>query len=213
VDFTQGARFGYLGTAYGALRKVGFQPGDTALVLGATGTLGVCAVVMALAMGASRVYGAGRNPALLERLQALAPARVRTIQTNAGSAAESVLGETDDFGVDVLVEALSPGVPAALLVDSFQAVRRGGSIVKIGGLAETVPVDPLFFMRRHLRFVGSNWFTTAQGQEMASLAAGGLLDLSWMDHVKFPLSRVNDAVAAVAARDAGGWTNVVVVPD
>jgi threonine dehydrogenase-like Zn-dependent dehydrogenase len=212
VSHEQAARFGYLGTPYAALCRIGFGPGDSVVVLGATGTLGVGAVMVALAMGARRVYGVGRNPALLQRLAALAPARVRAIHSDSEAAVDVVLQETEGLGADALVEALSPGVPAALLLDGMKAVRAGGSIVKIGGLAETLSIEPLFLMRRQLQVVGSNWFTTGQAQQLADMAGSGTLDLSSFVHLKFPLQQVNEAVSALETRGTGGWSNVLVVP-
>jgi D-arabinose 1-dehydrogenase-like Zn-dependent alcohol dehydrogenase len=48
VIFEQGARFGYLGTAYSALRKAGAGPGRTVLIDGISGTLGLGACPIAL---------------------------------------------------------------------------------------------------------------------------------------------------------------------
>ena len=50
-------------------RRVPLQPGQSVLVLGATGNAGTMAVQVARRLGAGRVVGAGRNP---ERLAALA---------------------------------------------------------------------------------------------------------------------------------------------
>jgi hypothetical protein len=47
VTFEQGARFGYLGTAFSALRKAGAGPGRTVLVDGISGTLGLGACLIA----------------------------------------------------------------------------------------------------------------------------------------------------------------------
>ena len=65
VTFEQGARFGYLGTAYSALRKAGAGPGRTVLIDGISGTLGLGACLIALGLGVSRILGTGRNADLL----------------------------------------------------------------------------------------------------------------------------------------------------
>lgn len=56
---------------------------------------------------------------------------------------------------------------------------------------------------------GSNWFTTAEAQEMAELAGCGALDLSAWETRAFPLERINDGLDFVTARQ-GGLVNVVV---
>jgi NADPH:quinone reductase-like Zn-dependent oxidoreductase len=65
-------------------RRVPLQPGQSVLVLGATGNAGAMAVQVAKRLGAGRVVGAGRDPG---RLQALIPA-----------GADEVVQLTDDAG-------------------------------------------------------------------------------------------------------------------
>ena len=57
VTFEQGARFGYLGTSFAALRRGAAGPGSWIAIHGVTGTLGVGAVLLALGMGVSRILG------------------------------------------------------------------------------------------------------------------------------------------------------------
>jgi alcohol dehydrogenase len=59
--------------------------------------------------------------------------------------------------------------------------------------------------------IGSNWFTAAQGQEMAELARAGLLDLSVFEHQQFPLEEINHAISGLQNRN-GGFSNYVIVP-
>jgi NADPH:quinone reductase-like Zn-dependent oxidoreductase len=54
-------------------RRAALQPGETVLVLGATGVSGRIAVALAARMGAARVIAAGRDQAVLDRLGATAP--------------------------------------------------------------------------------------------------------------------------------------------
>jgi NADPH2:quinone reductase len=59
-------------------RRAGLEPGETVLVLGATGVAGKLAVQVARHLGAGRVVGAGRNPQALAALAELgADATVR----------------------------------------------------------------------------------------------------------------------------------------
>ena len=73
VSFEAAARFGYFGTAYAAMRKIGVGPGQSLLVNGITGQLGLCAALLALAMGATKILGTGRNASLLERVKSAGP--------------------------------------------------------------------------------------------------------------------------------------------
>jgi threonine dehydrogenase-like Zn-dependent dehydrogenase len=211
VSFEQGARFGYLGTAYSGLRKACFAPGQTVLIDGMTGTLGFGAALLALAMGAARVFGTGRNEALLTRIKRIAPSRVHPIKLGERPVHEVVRENTDGLGVHAYIGALGPGAPVGSTLESLQALRRGGKAVGIGALAQALPLDPLLMMRRQLSYSGSLWFSVAEGQDMAAMAAAGTLDLSHFEHERFPLERVNQAVEATDQRQ-GGLTNIVVVP-
>ena len=90
VSFEQGARFGYLGTAFSALRKAGAGPGRTVLVDGISGTLGLGACLIALGLGVTRILGTGRNPDLLADVKAIAPDRIDVLP--AGAAGPSGMG-------------------------------------------------------------------------------------------------------------------------
>lgn len=211
VSFAQGARFGYLGAAYAALRKARLAPGGAVLIDGISGTLGFGAALLALAMGAARVFGTGRNQELLDRVRALAPQRVHPIRIGERPVNEVVLEATGGLGADAYLGALGPGAPIESTMQGLHALRRGGRAVGMGALAATLPIDPLVMMRRELSYSGSLWFSTAEGQDMAAMAATGSLDLSVFENECFPLDRVNEAVQATDRRH-GGLSNIVVTP-
>jgi alcohol dehydrogenase len=211
VTFEQAARFGYIGTSYGAMKKADAKPSQSMLVDGISGTLGLGAALLGLAMGITRIFGTGRNRALLERVKQLAPNRIEVHSLDDGSTAEWVKSRTGGEGVDFMISALGPGAPASTMQDSLKSVRRGGRAVNVGAVAEPVPVDVHWLMDEQVHFIGSNWFTAAQGQEFAELARVGLLDLSVFQHHRFPLEQVNEAISGLPARD-GGFSNYVIVP-
>lgn len=209
TSFEQGARFGYLGTAYSGLRKGNLQPGQTVLVDGGTGTLGVGAVLLALAMGASKVFATGRNKALLDKLGSI-DARIHPIAVGEQSVVNAVSQATGGRGCDMVLEALGANAPAAALLDAFSALKRGGVLVNVGGVAEKLALDPIVTMVQQKALVGSLWFTTAEVQAMAAMVEAGTLDLAVYEHERFELAKVNEALEAVEQR-TGGFTNIVVV--
>lgn len=211
ISFEQGCRFGYLGTAYSALRKAGVGAGQTVLVSGATGTLGLGAVMLALAMGATKVLGMARNRQLLERVRNIDPARVEVLSLGDESIEEFTLRHTDGMGPDVFIDAIGPGAPHEISVGGIEALRRGGRMVDIGGMSEDLPLPMFKLMCYQISVIGSLWFSVAEGQDMAAMAAAGTLDLTVFDQEVFPLSQVNDALDALEDR-RGGFTNVVVTP-
>jgi D-arabinose 1-dehydrogenase-like Zn-dependent alcohol dehydrogenase len=211
VSFEQAARFGYLATSYGALKKVNAEPGQSILIDGISGTLGLGAALLALAMGLTRILGTGRNRELLERVQALASGRIEVLALGDQPTHQWAKSLTGGEGVDIMLSALGPGSPASTMVDSLRALRRGGKAVNVGAVAETLPVDIHWLMDEQIQLIGSNWSTAAQCQEMAEMARAGTLDLSVLEHRRFPLDEVNEAISGLKDRN-GGFSNYVVVP-
>jgi threonine dehydrogenase-like Zn-dependent dehydrogenase len=211
VSFEQAARFGYLGTAYAALRKAGAGPGDSVLINGISGTLGLGAALIALGRGVTRLFGTGRRRDLLERVKALAPDRIEVLALGEEKIADRLRAATGGLGADIAIDCLGPGAPAASMVDAIYALRRGGRYVNIGGMGETVPMDVHWMMDEQIAFIGSNWFTPGEGQAMAEMARAGTLDLTVFEHRRFALADINRALAGIPNRE-GGFTNFVILP-
>lgn len=172
--------------------------------------MGLGAVILALAMGAAKIYATGRNRGLLEKLHQLDPSRIVPIVLGERPTAEIVMEATGGHGVDVLIEALGPNAPVSSVLDSFNALRRGGKAINIGGVADPVPLEPFPLMCLQKSYIGSLWFTTAEGQDMAAMAHAGTLNLGVFEHERFTLDQVNKALDAVDQR-GGGFTNVVII--
>ena len=211
MSFEKAGRMGYLGTSYGALKNAGAGPGQTAFIDGITGTLGVASTILCLAMGVSRILGTGRNEALLQRVKAMAPNRIEVMSLGSGSTGAWGMAQTDDFGVDFVVSALGARAPVETMMDSIFALKRGGKLVVIGGVADPLPVNMKWLMDEQIQIIGSNWFTTEQGQELADMVGAGVIDLSYLEDQVYPLSEVNDAISGLKERD-GGVSNYVVCP-
>lgn len=211
VTFEQAARFGYTGTAYGAMKKAQAEPGQSMLIDGISGTLGLGAALLGLATGITRIFGTGRNRELLRRVKALAPDRIEVHSLDDGSTSKWVKERTSGEGVDFMISALGPGAPASTLVDALYSLRRGGRAVNVGAVADTLPLDVHWLMDEQIHIIGSNWFTPAHGQEMAELARSGLLDMSVFEHRRFPLEEVNAAISGLPDRN-GGFSNYVIIP-
>jgi alcohol dehydrogenase len=211
VSFEDASRFGYLGTSYSALRKAGVGPGRSVLINAIGGTLGLGAAVLALAMGATRILGTGRGQSLLDRVKALAPDRIEVLSVLDASRSikDWALGLTDGEGVDAVIDALPPQSAPGATMAALRALRVGGRAVLPGGMTEPLMLDPYWLTDTNAAIMGSRWFTTAEGEDMAQMAAAGILDLSPLEHRRFPLERVNDAIAAL---ESGGFSNFVVIP-
>lgn len=212
-SFEEAARFGYLGTGYSALRKAGVRAGSTVLINGIGGTLGVSVTLMALAMGAAKILGTGRRQQPLDHVKALAPRRIETLSVldSGVSIRNWALSLTDGVGVDSVIDTLPPKSSADATIAAMRALRTGGRVVQPGGMAEALKLDPFWLIGKNAQLLGSRWFSVAEGQEMAAMVAAGILDLARLNHRRFRLEEVNQAIAAAAESDSG-FTNVVVLP-
>jgi D-arabinose 1-dehydrogenase-like Zn-dependent alcohol dehydrogenase len=211
VTFNQAARFGYIGTAYSALKKAKAGPLTTVLINGASGTLGLGGIISALAMGVPKILGTGRNPEWLEKTKAIAPDRIEMFPLDSGSLTDWARSQTDGEGVDAAIDCLGPGAPQESFLQALYSVRRGGTIVDVGAVAGDVPINIHYLMDRNISLMGSLWLTTQEGQELASYASSGLLNLSIFQHETYPLEEVNQAISGTAARH-GGFSNFVIHP-
>ena len=117
VSFEQAARFGYLGTSYGAMKKANAVAGQSMLVDGISGTLGLGAALLGLALGITRILGTGRNRQLLARVKALAPERIEVHALDDGPTAQWAKRLTGGDGVDFMISALGPGSPARTMLE------------------------------------------------------------------------------------------------
>lgn len=113
---------GWLPVAY----RAPVRDGETVLVLGATGTVGLVALQGAKLLGAGRVVAAGRRPEALERARRLGADAVVSLDEEelAGAFRDACGGDGPDYVVDPLWGA--PAVAAA------EAAAPGARLVNIG---------------------------------------------------------------------------------
>jgi threonine dehydrogenase-like Zn-dependent dehydrogenase len=182
------------------------------LINGISGTLGLGVALFALALGARKVLGTGRDRDLLARVRAIAPGRIEVHglddEVSVGEWTRSLTGGA---GADLVIDALGPGAPHETMLAAVDALARGGHHVNIGAVAGDVPVHLHKVMDNDMRLSGSAWFTTAEGQEMADLAESGTVDLSVFEHEVFKLNDINTALAVLKNRNAG-FSNYVICP-
>lgn len=209
LDFQSASRLGYLGTGYSALKKLGPLGGRTVVVHGATGTLGVGVTMLALALGASKIYAVARGKVLLERLRNLAPDRIEVFSTNDGATSEWLRNETDSHGADFFVDTMAAVGSLEEFNDAVRGVARGGKIVNIGGLSGASGLDPKWFMDNGATFYGSAWFTTAESLELVDMIRRGIIDMSVFEPMAWPLEDINAAINGVTSGN-GGFTSYLV---
>ncbi len=174
-------------------------PGSTVFVAGC-GPIGCFAVGIARAAGASRVIASDVNPKRL----ALAAKMGAHVAVNAAKedVVRAVLGATGGEGADVVCEM--SGVPAAVH-QAFAAVRMGGRVQLLGLPTGAVPVDfaneIIFKGLLVYGVIGRKMYQT--WHQMRRFLSAGLFDPRPVITHRFPLTRIDDALATIRAGDAG----------
>ncbi|MCW3049939.1 MAG: alcohol dehydrogenase [Solirubrobacterales bacterium] len=163
------------------------QPGESVLVLGATGVVGQIAVQAAKLLGAGRVVAAGRHRPTLERLQERGADAIVVLEGDYREALKDAAGE----GYDVVLDPLyGPPFEAAL-----SATAPGARVVTVGAIAAdsaVVPIGDLFgrTLTGHSNTHAPLDIRREGFERMAAHAAAGEIDV---EVERLPLSRIADA--------------------
>ena len=198
------ARVGHMGTSYEALRRAGFEAGRTVIVTGATGILGVSTVMVAAAMGASRIAVVGRRPDVLARIAGLWPRRVLAVDNPAKI--RDVMPDAD-----CLIDCASGGDPK-ILGAAIGALKIGGSAVLVGGGGK-LSLEYGDLLIREIAVRGSLWFPRWVPRELFALIGSGCMDVACLKAQRFPLGKANEAMAAASSsKRPPGFEHVALVP-
>jgi len=208
LSFAEGAAVGVpYAAAYRALfQRARLRAGETVLVHGATGGVGLAAVQLARAAGAS-VIGTGGDDA--GRRLAAEQGAHHVLDHGAPDHLERALALTKGRGVEVLLEMLAN----VNLGGDLTVLAQGGRVVVIGSRGR-VEIDPRDAMKREAVILGM-LLSTATDRERAEIYAGlgaGLENGSLRPVIgrEVPLS---DAPAAHRLLMAwSGYGKVVLVP-
>lgn len=211
MSYEQAARLGYIGTAYSGLKKANISVASTVLINGCSGTLGLSGVLCALAMGAPRILGTGRDRELLAKVKALAPDRIEVFSTLDGSITDWVTQVTGGEGAHVVLDCLGPGTPHEMLIEALFSLARGGTFVNVGAVQGVFPITMNFISTANRALLGSNWFTTQEARELSALAGTGLLDMSVFEHHGHKMENINEAITGMTSHN-GGFSNFVIYP-
>lgn len=202
------ADYAALPIAYGTARRMlfdraGLQSGETVVVLGAAGGVGVGCIQLAKAAGA-RVIACSSSKEKLAKLGELGADDL--IDSSGGDFGTQVWTLTGKVGADVVVDYLGTDT----WPQSVRAVRRGGRLVTCGASTGfMVETDLRYVWTREISILGSDGWSRKDLVELVREVADGTL--APVIHAQYPLSRVSEAVADLEDRRAIG--KVVVVPD
>lgn len=193
--------------AYSTARRMLFtraslEPGQTVVVLGAAGGVGVACVQLAARAGC-RVIACSSSDAKLARLRQIGAAE--TVNTDREVLRRRVR-ELTDGGAEVVVDFLGEKT----WPESLRCVRRGGRLVTCGATTGYAALTDLRYVwSRELTIVGSDGWARTDLQAVVEAAADG--ELQPVIHAVFPLREASKALAALDERRVFG--KIVVVPD
>ena len=157
-----------MGVALQALQGAAqVRPGETVVVTGAGGGLGVHAVQLAAALG-GRVLAVTSSPSKAAPLAELGAAEV--LETGPLDFSEIVLAFTEDQGADVIIDT----VGSALFPSTWRSLAQYGRWVLLGEVAGgPVELDPAEVIFRDARILGSSGVSRALVQQVAEMVSRG----------------------------------------
>jgi NADPH:quinone reductase-like Zn-dependent oxidoreductase len=141
-----------------ALRlRVPIEPGQSVLVLGATGNAGAMAVQVAKRLGAGRVVGAGRDPDRLSEVAAAGADEVIPLTADDDATGTALAAAAAE--VDIVLDYLW-GKPAQLAMMALLTARsdrsRGMNWIQIGSVAgPTIELPSVALRSANLRLLGT----------------------------------------------------------
>src|SRR5271169_1426795 len=185
-----------IGTSLRALKTVaGINPGDTVLITGASGGLGVHQIQIARALGGHPI-AVTTSPSKVELLKSLGAEEVVVAKDLAYSA--DIWRLTDKRGVDIAIDNLGPTLP-----ETLRCMTQGGIVVVLGNISgDAVPVSPGLLIGRRLRVSGSGMATLEDVRQSLAMLQVGMVKAVITASVKF--SEAAKAHAMIESRAVEG---------
>jgi NADPH2:quinone reductase len=212
MDFATGAAtFLTYCTSLHALKDCGrLQAGESVLVLGGAGGVGLAAIEIAKALGA-RVLAAASSEAKLEACrQAGADALVNYASAKIRDAVKAFTGGE---GVDLVYDP----VGGSYSEEALRCLRWRGRLLVIGFAAGEIPKIPLnLALLKERQILGVYWGDSTKHDPQGHLANLRQLEAWFVEgkirpvvSERFPLERARDAIALIANRGVKGKVVVV----
>jgi NADPH2:quinone reductase len=212
MDFATAAALGltYL-TAYLALKaRADFKSGETVLVLGASGGVGIASIQLAKALGASRVIGAARGRRGMQVAREAGADDV--IDLRMPELRERLRAEvgrvTDGHGADVVIDSVGGDAHQA----AMRALAWSGRIVIVGFASGDIPaIRGNYLLVKNIAAMGLQWsdyrdreperVAAAQREIFDFYAAGKLKPRIGL---RLPLKDFAEALAALRTGSVAG---------
>ncbi|MBI6724804.1 NADPH:quinone oxidoreductase family protein, partial [Pseudomonas viridiflava] len=205
MDFTIAAAFSMTyGTSMHALKqRANLQPGETLLVLGASGGVGLAAVEIGKALGARVIAAASSAEKLEVAKNAGADELINYTDT---SLKDEIKRLTNGNGADVIYDP----VGGDLFDQAIRAIAWNGRLLVVGFASGRIPELPVnLTLLKGASVVGVFWGSFAQRQPQDNAANFKQL-FAWFEEGKlkplvsqvYPLERAGEAIDALGGRRA-----------
>lgn len=186
-------------TPFHALRSRGrLTVGETVAVVGCGG-LGTHAIILARLMGASLIVAIDPDEAARKRATELGADLA--IDPKAGDPAKALRSRLGRRGVDLSLEFV--GHPETVET-AVRLLDKAGRAVVVGvGMGKPTLPPLISFVGMEQAVIGSFGMDRRDIEDLFALIATGHLDLGRSVSARYPLAKVNDALARLASKDQG----------
>jgi alcohol dehydrogenase len=162
---------------YGGLLRIGVQAGEVVAINGASGFYGSAGVLVALAMGASRVLAVGRDAKVLREVahaggDRAIPVALRGDATADTATLRKIAGGAVDAALDMIGASSSTSTAAVL-----RSLRRGGRLAMMGSCPEPLSIGFGEMLANDWLIAGQFMYPKDAPGRLVRLAAAGQLHL------------------------------------
>ena len=204
TGFEEAALAEPLSCVYNAYERIGINPGDKVLVIGA-GPIGIMHAMMAVMAGASHVF---INDLSRERLE-LAKNLVPSVISVTGNVREKLEKLTEGKLADVVITAASV---SAIQEMAFSLAGLNGRIMFFGGLPKgksLVYLDTNEIHYKQLTISGTTMQNLRQYRDCIKLIEEGVLKVKDLVTSSSPMDEISDVIARVA--EGKGLKSVITI--
>jgi threonine dehydrogenase-like Zn-dependent dehydrogenase len=199
TDVDEMCKVSQINVGYRALKRARLQSGEIVLVNGASGITGIGTVLSALAMGAPLIIAVARNPARLERVQAINPNRIAIIALGRGESITKKVKElTAGQGASVLAELAPGGIETT--IECIRNLEPGGRVALIAPNPEPLNLPLRYLMIRSIEFTSVTGRFAMDVAELLQLVQRGVIDTRHITTRYFPLTAANEALDYIKTR-------------
>ncbi len=182
-------------TGHHAAVSAEVEPGDVVAVVG-DGAVGLCAIIAAKRLGASRILALSRNPTRQKLARAFGATDI--VQERGEEAIKAVLELTDGVGVDAALECVGTGQAT----ETAFAIARPGSIVGVVGVPHGVELPLSRVFSNNIGIHGGSAPVRAYLPDLMEDVLSGRIDPGRVFDFETDLDGAADAYAAMDERRA-----------